>query len=106
MASGFNGQHFTFNGYLPKERGERIKKLKDLEHLAFKKDQTQLFIETPYRNMHLLEDMIAGCDKQLKLCIACDISLPTEFIKTKTIAAWAKQLPEISKRPTIFLLGK
>ena len=106
MASGFNGQHFTFNGYLPKERGDRIKKLKDLEHLAYKKDQTQLFIETPYRNMHLLEDLISSCDKNLKLCIACDVTLPTEFIQTKTIAAWAKGLPDINKRPTIFLLGK
>lgn len=106
MASGFNGQNFAFNGYLPKERGDRLKKLKELETLVFKKNQTQLFIETPYRNMHLLEDLIAGCDKQLKLCIACDVTLETEFIQTKTVAAWAKQLPEINKRPAIFLLGK
>lgn len=106
MASGFNGQNFAFNGYLPKERSERIKKIKELERLAIQKNQTQMFIETPYRNMHLLDDMIVNCEKQTKLCIACDISLPTEFIKTKTIGAWKNQLPEINKRPTIFLLNK
>ena len=106
MASGFNGQNFAFNGYLPKERGDRIKKIKELEMLATKKNQTQLFIETPYRNMHLLEDLVAHCDNQTKLCIACDISLPTEFIKTKYISSWRKQLPDIAKRPTIFLINK
>lgn len=106
MASGFNGQNFAFNGYLPKERGDRIKKIKELELLATKKNQTQLFIETPYRNMHLLEDLVAHCDNQTKLCIACDISLPTEFIKTKYISSWRKQLPDITKRPTIFLINK
>ncbi|MCW3083093.1 MAG: SAM-dependent methyltransferase [Bacteroidetes bacterium] len=106
MASGFNGQNFAFNGYLPKERGERIKKIKELERLAVQKNQTQLFIETPYRNMHLLEDLIANCDKQTKLCIACDISLPTEFIKTKSMAYWKDKTPDIAKRPTIFLLNK
>jgi len=106
MASGFNGQNFAFNGYLPKERSDRIKKIKDLELLALKKNQTQLFIETPYRNMHLLEDLLAQCGKQTKLCIACDISLPTEFIKTKSVSEWKKQLPDIAKRPTIFLINK
>jgi 16S rRNA (cytidine1402-2'-O)-methyltransferase len=106
MASGFNGQNFTFNGYLPKERGERIKKIKDLESIAIRKDQAQLFIETPYRNMHLLEDLIANCEKQTKLCIACDVTLSTEFIKTKRISEWKKQLPDLNKRPAIFLLGK
>ena len=104
MASGFNGQSFTFNGYLPKERGERIKKLKELEKLARQKKQTQLFIETPYRNMHLLEDIAANCDAKTQLCIACDITLPTEFIKTKSVFDWKKQLPDINKRPTIFLI--
>ena len=106
MASGFNGQNFAFNGYLPKERGDRIRKIKELEMLALKKSQTQLFIETPYRNMHLLEDLVEQCEKQTKLCIACDISLPTEFIKTKSISEWKKQLPDIAKRPTIFLINK
>ena len=104
MASGFNGQSFTFNGYLPKERSERIKKLKELEKTAIQKKTTQLFIETPYRNNHLLEDIISTCDTATKLCIACDITLPTEFIKTKTVASWKKQLPDINKKPTIFLI--
>ncbi len=106
MASGFNGQSFTFNGYLPKERGERIKKLKDLEKSAQQKNQTQLFIETPYRNMHLLEDIIANCDGRTPLCIACDITLPTEFIKTKSVGEWKKQIPDLNKRPAIFLIYK
>lgn len=105
MASGFNGQQFTFHGYLPKERGERIKKLKELEKSA-QKGQTQLFIETPYRNVHLLEDLLTNCAGTTSLCIACDITLPTEFIKTKRIAEWKKQVPDIAKKPTIFLIYK
>ncbi len=106
MASGFNGQSFTFNGYLPKERSERIKKIKELEKLAIQKDQTQLFIETPYRNNHLIEDLLNNCNNTTLLCIACDITLPTEFIKTTTIYNWKKQLPNIDKRPAIFLIYK
>jgi 16S rRNA (cytidine1402-2'-O)-methyltransferase len=104
MGSGFNGQSFAFHGYLPKERNERIKKIKELEKGAQQRNQTQLFIETPYRNNHMLDDIIASCDGNTKLCIACDITLPTEFIQTKTIAAWKKQLPDINKRPAIFLI--
>ena len=106
MASGFNGQSFTFSGYLPKERSERIKKIKELERCAKEKDQTQLFIETPYRNTHLLEDILSACDNHTPLCIACDITLPTEFIKTKSISEWKKQVPDITKRPAIFLIYK
>lgn len=106
MASGFNGQNFAFNGYLPKERNERIKKIKDLEKLVKEKNQTQLFIETPYRNMHLLEDILSSCDNRTLLCIACDITLSTEFIKTKSVFNWKKQIPDINKRPTIFLIYK
>ncbi len=106
MASGFNGQNFAFNGYLPKERNERIKKIKELEKLAQQKSQTQLFIETPYRNTHLLDDVLAVCETNTLLCIACDVTLPTEFIKTKTIASWKKQVPDIAKRPAIFLIYK
>jgi 16S rRNA (cytidine1402-2'-O)-methyltransferase len=106
MASGFNGQSFTFNGYLPKERNERIKKIKELEKLALQKSQTQLFIETPYRNNHLVEDLLNNCNNATLLCIACDITLPTEFIKTTTIYDWKRQLPNIDKRPTIFLIYK
>jgi 16S rRNA (cytidine1402-2'-O)-methyltransferase len=106
IGSGFNGQNFCFNGYLPKERGERILKIKELERLVHQKNQTQLFIETPYRNMHLLEEIVANCENKTQLCIACDLTLRTEFIKTKNIFDWKKQLPEINKRPTIFLIGK
>lgn len=106
MASGFNGQSFAFNGYLPKERSERIKKIKELEKTAHQKSQTQLFIETPYRNMHILDDVLTSCDGKTRLCIACDITLPTEFIKTKSIAEWKKQIPDIAKRPTLFLIYK
>ena len=106
MASGFNGQHFTFHGYLPKEQKERIKKLKDLENAAFQKNETQLFIETPFRNQHLLEDIINTCRASTLLCIACDITLPGEFIQTKSIHEWKNKLPEINKRPAIFLIYK
>jgi 16S rRNA (cytidine1402-2'-O)-methyltransferase len=105
MASGFNGQSFAFNGYLSKERNERIQKLKELEKLLIQKNQTQLFIETPYRNQHLLDDIIETCLPQTKLCIACDITLGTEFIKTQTIAQWKKNKPDLNKRPCIFVLG-
>jgi 16S rRNA (cytidine1402-2'-O)-methyltransferase len=103
MASGFNGQRFTFHGYLPKERNERIKKLKELEKAA-QKGYTQLFIETPYRNTHLLNDILTTCGGNTSLCIACDITLPTEFIKTKRVAEWKKQVPDIAKKPAIFLI--
>ncbi len=106
MASGFNGQSFIFHGYLPRERPERIKKIKELETESVKKKQTQLFIETPYRNQHMLEDILSSCDRNTKLCIATDITLATECINTKTIQEWKKQAPQINKRPTIFLIYK
>ena len=106
MASGFNGQNFAFNGYLPKERPDRIKKIKELEKLAITKNQTQLFIETPYRNMHIVEDILSSCDDKTKLCIACDITLPKEYIKTKRISDWKFKTPDIAKRPAIFLIYK
>ncbi len=104
MASGFNGQQFAFNGYLPKERGERIRKIKELEKLAQTKKQTQLFIETPYRNMHVMEDIINTCSKNTKLCVACNITLPSEFIKTKAIGNWKNAIPDLHKKPCIFLI--
>jgi 16S rRNA (cytidine1402-2'-O)-methyltransferase len=109
MASGFNGQNFTFHGYLPKERGERVKKIKELEADAHKKKQTQLFIETPYRNQHLFDDILANCENNTLMCIATDITLPTEFIQSKSIAQWKKEPQtgaKISKRPSIFILHK
>lgn len=106
MASGFNGQNFCFHGYLPKERNERIKKLKTLEHDAFKRNQTQIFIETPYRNHNLLEDIFSNCTHAASLCIACDITLSSEFIQTKTVGEWKKKVPDINKRLAIFLIYK
>jgi 16S rRNA (cytidine1402-2'-O)-methyltransferase len=106
IASGMNGQNFTFNGYLPVKHHDRVQKIKQLEQCSFKENKTQIFIETPYRNQVMIKDLLANCSKQTKLCIACDISLDTEFIKTKTIAEWEKNIPEINKRPTVFLLHK
>jgi 16S rRNA (cytidine1402-2'-O)-methyltransferase len=104
MASGFNGQSFAFVGYLPVQPQERAKALKKLESRAYSEKQTQIFIETPYRNMKMIEDIIAVCQSNTRLCIAADITLETEFIKTKTIKDWKKQLPDLNKRPCIFLL--
>jgi len=104
MASGFNGQSFTFHGYLPIDKVERAKKIKELENLSVKNDQTQLFIETPFRNNPMLEEILKTCNPKTRLCIACDITAETEFIQTKTIAEWQKKVPELHKRPTIFLL--
>ena len=104
MASGFNGQSFVFHGYLPIEASERIKAIKILEQNAINRNQTQLFIETPFRNNKMLEDIVRTCRPQTKLCIAADITCQTEFIKTKNIGDWKKQLPNLNKRPCIFLL--
>ena len=104
MASGLNGQSFAFNGYLPVEKGDAIKTLKMLEDRSIKEKQTQLFIETPYRNLKILEDIIATCRPQTRLCIACDITTENEFIKTMTVAQWRKNKPDINKRPAIFLI--
>lgn len=106
MASGFNGQSFTFVGYLPIQNDERSKTLKKLESRAYSENQTQIFIETPYRNMKMLEEIIKVCQPSTRLCIAADITLETEFIKTKTIKDWKLQFPDLNKRPCIFLLYK
>lgn len=106
MASGFNGQSFCFNGYLPIEQKDRIYKLKDLERMAFREKQTQLFIETPYRNMPLFKDILATLNNNTKLCIAVDITSNTEEIFTKTIEDWKKETKiDLNKRPCIFLIG-
>lgn len=104
MASGMNGQHFQFTGYLPVKPPERIKAIRELETLSRNKHQTQIFIETPYRNNALLKDILANCKEQTQLCIAADITGPEEFIHTKTIREWKTALPELHKRPAIFLL--
>lgn len=105
MASGFNGQSFAFNGYLPIDPSERIKKLKQLESRACNERQTQLFIETPYRNAKMFSDIIKTCHAQTHLCIAAGITCPEEYIHTHTIAEWKKKgIPDLSKIPAIFLL--
>lgn len=106
MGSGFNGQSFAFNGYLPVQPSERIKALKKLESKVYNENQTQLFIETPYRNMKMLEDILNTCQPNTLLCIGADITLETEFIKTKSVKEWKKQIPDLNKRPCIFLLYK
>jgi 16S rRNA (cytidine1402-2'-O)-methyltransferase len=105
MASGFNGQSFCFNGYLPKDQKDRIRKLKELEKRAKTFLQTQLFIETPYRNANVFEDLLKNCFPTTQLCVAVDITLPSEKIYTKTIADWKKTKIDLNKRPCLFLIG-
>lgn len=105
MASGMNGQNFQFTGYLPVKPPERIKALKELELQSQKKQQTQLFIETPYRNNQLMKDILATCKDSTAVCVAADITGPDEFIRTKTVKEWKQgALPELHKKPAIFLL--
>jgi 16S rRNA (cytidine1402-2'-O)-methyltransferase len=104
MASGFNGQSFTFHGYLPIDKLLRAKKIKELESAAERIDQTQIFIETPFRNNVMLEEILKTANPRSRLCIACDLTSATEFVQTKTIADWQKKVPELHKRPAIFLL--
>jgi len=104
MASGFNGQSFKFHGYIPIKNPERAKKIKELEINALKNRETQIFIETPYRNLQLLNDLIINCSEETKLCIACDITLETEFIKTKNLKDWKIAMPKIDKRTAVFLI--
>lgn len=107
MASGFSGQSFAFNGYLPVKTNERSAKIKNLENRAYKENQTQLFIETPYRNAQLFDSILKSCRQETKLCIAAGITTEAEFIKTKTVAEWKKiGLPELKKVPAIFALYK
>lgn len=106
MASGFNGQSFCFHGYLPIEKREREKSIRQIEKDAYQKDQTQIFIETPYRNMQLLDALLKCCSPETSLCIACDISLETENIYTKRIKEWKRSMPDLHKKPTVFLLYK
>lgn len=106
MASGFNGQSFAFNGYLPVEPAERTRKIKQLEQRAYSEDQTQIFIETPYRNHKMIEELVRTCRPTTRLCVACDISCEGEEIHTRTIAQWKKAKYDIQKRPAIFLIYK
>ncbi|MCE1198374.1 MAG: SAM-dependent methyltransferase [Marinilabiliales bacterium] len=104
MASGMNGQNFAFVGYLPVKPNERVHRIKELERLSGKERQTQIFIEAPYRNVKLVEDILAGCLPTTRLCIAVDLTTDDEFVVTKSIAAWKKGFPDLHKRPAIFLL--
>lgn len=106
MGAGLNGQQFVFHGYLPKERQDRIRKIKECEQHALKKNYTQIFIEAPHRNEHLLEDLLNECQPETLLCIASALTSEKEFIKTKNISAWKKSVPELHKIPTVFLIGK
>lgn len=106
MGSGMNGQSFTFNGYLPIDKKERKQELKTLERISSERNQAQLFIETPYRNNNLLEDIKQILNPATLLCIACDLTLPSEFILTKSIMDWDKTKVDLHKRPTIFIIQK
>lgn len=104
MGSGFNGQSFAFHGYLPIEPAERAKRLKQLETRVYTENQTQLFIETPYRNNKMVDDIMKHCKPQTKLCIAAGITCENEFIRTRTIKEWKGKVPDLTKTPCIFLL--
>jgi 16S rRNA (cytidine1402-2'-O)-methyltransferase len=106
MASGFNGQNFAFNGYLPINKKARIQKLKVLENKVLTENQTQIFIETTYRNNQLLQDIIATIKPSIKLCIACELTTANEFIKTLLLSDWRKNKFNFSKKPAIFLIYK
>lgn len=107
MASGLPGQRFCFHGYVPIDKKSRVQFLRLIERVATEKKQTQIFMETPYRNQQVLEDIVATLHPATDLCIATDITLPTEYIVTRSIVAWRqKSLPHIDNRPTIFLLNK
>jgi 16S rRNA (cytidine1402-2'-O)-methyltransferase len=105
MASGLNGQSFAFHGYLPVDANERVKKLRELEQHSRKAKQTQIFIETPYRNRTMLDALLANCAPSTLVCVAVDLTLPAETIVSRTVTDWKKQpAPDLHKRPAIFLL--
>ena len=106
MASGFNGQNYAFHGYLPIDSNERAKAIKKLETHAYNENQTQLFIETPYRNQTLAEDILLHCKPQTRLCIAMNITCEDEYIATKTVKEWKNRLKKKKKKPCVFLLYK
>lgn len=106
MASGFNGQNFAFNGYLPIDASQRKEVIKSLEKLSKEKNQSQIFIETPYRNEKLFNDLKSSLNPATKLCVACDITLSSEYIKTLEIKDWRNEHPDLQKRPAIFIIHK
>lgn len=105
MASGMNGQQFRFHGYLPIESAQRKKALQQLEEEALKKGVAQIFIETPYRNDQLVNDILQCCKPSTRLCIAADMTAPSEMVVTKTLQQWKQAQPSLHKRPVIFLIG-
>jgi 16S rRNA (cytidine1402-2'-O)-methyltransferase len=106
MASGMNGQSFAFNGYIPIDKAEKKAVLKNLEKLSQDKNQSQIFIETPYRNNKMFEDIVQALNPSTYLCVATDITLPTEFIKTMRASDWKKIKVDLHNRPTIFIIHK
>ena len=104
MASGMNGQNFAFNGYIPIDKGEKRSALKALEKLSLDKNQSQIFMETPYRNNKMLEDILASLQPNTLLCVATDVTLPTEYIKTYKVAQWKKATIDLHNRPCIFII--
>ena len=104
MASGLEGQRFAFCGYLPREAEERARRIRAIEQRSRREDETQIFIETPYRNDALLEALLETCAPSTKLCLASDLTLPTERIATREISAWRNSIRKLNKKPTVFLL--
>ena len=104
MASGLNGQNFAFNGYLPRDRQERTRKIKQLEERSLKEKQTQIFMEAPYRNQNILEDILGTCHDKTHLCMACDITCSNQIIKTMSIKEWKKNPLNFDKKPALFLI--
>lgn len=105
MASGLNGQNFAFVGYLPVDKTKREKAIRGLETRSYKERQTQIFIEAPYRNNQLMQSLVSVCRGETLICVACDIMLPTQFIRTMTAAQWKEQMPDLHKRNTVFAIG-
>ncbi|MDC1472207.1 SAM-dependent methyltransferase [Flavobacteriaceae bacterium] len=106
MSSGMNGQNFAFNGYLPIDKADRKSKLKQLEKRSFDEQQSQLFIETPYRNNSILEDLSTVLHPETRVCVACDLTLPSEYIKTQTAKDWKFSKMDFHKRPALFIIQK
>ncbi|WP_338350908.1 SAM-dependent methyltransferase [Nonlabens tegetincola] len=104
MSSGMNGQSFAFNGYLPIDKHDRRKRIKQLESFSLRENQSQALIETPYRNNKLIEELLTALHPETRLCIACDITLPTEYIRTFSVKKWKQNIPDIHKRPALFII--
>jgi 16S rRNA (cytidine1402-2'-O)-methyltransferase len=105
MSSGMSGQSFAFHGYLPIDRALRKKEIQNLEREARQRQQTQIFMETPFRNNQLMEAVLEACEPDTLLCIACNVTAPDEFIKTMSVKNWKSNLPDLHKKPTIFIIG-